>query len=140
MGTSFVAALMALAALGFLELFGRIYPARALWWRLRRSGGRETVRRMRERYEGAAARRTPLLLALVVLLLIATWAATSSLLDKRWYEVVTDLLPAAIVIVALLRTRPALRLVAERMKGYEREAGDEPDAPLEGGGPPALAL
>jgi hypothetical protein len=131
---------MALAALGFLELFGRMYPARELWWRLRRSGGREMVRKMRERYEGASTRRTPLLLALVMLALIATWAATSSLLDKRWYEVVTDLLPAAIVIVALIRTRSVLRLVAERMKKYEREAGDEPDAPLEDGGPSALAL
>ena len=140
MGTSFVAAVMALAALGFLELFGRIYPARDLWWRLRRSGGLEAVRKMRERYEWAAARRTPLILALGLLVLTGGWAATSSLLDKRWYEVVTDLVPAAIVIAALLRTRSVLRLVAERMKGYEREAGDEPDAPLEDEGPSALAL
>lgn len=140
MRTSFVAAAMALAALGFLELFGRIYPARELWWRLRRSGGREAVRKMRERFEGAAGRRTPLILAVVMLALIGSWAATSSLLDKRWYEVVADVLPAAIVVVALLRTRSVLRLVAERMKRYEREAGDEPDAPLGEEGPSALAL
>ena len=140
MATSFVAAIMALAALGFLELFGRIYPARELWWRLRRARGRESLRKMRERYEGAAARRTPIVLAIVMLALVATWVATSSLLDKRWYEVVTDSLPAVIVLVALLRTPSILRGVAERMKVYEREAGDEPDAPMEDGGPSAIAL
>jgi hypothetical protein len=140
MGTSFIAATMALAALGFLELFGRIYPARELWWRLRRARGREPLRKLRERYESAAARRTPLILAVVMLALIGGWAATSSLLDKRWYEVVADSLPAAIVMIALLRTRSVLRRVAERMKTYEREAGDEPDAPLEEGGPSALVL
>jgi hypothetical protein len=140
MATSYFAGISALAALGFLELFGRIYPARELWWRLRRSRGRESVRKMRERYEGAAAHRTPLILALVMLVLIGAWIAIASLLDKRWYEVVTDSMPAAIVAIALLRTRSVLRLVAERMKLYEREAGDEPDAPLEGGGPSAVAL
>src|ERR687895_2967888 len=103
MGTSFVAAVMALAALGFLELFGRIYPARELWWRLRRARGRESVRKMRERYEGAAGHRTPLILSIVVLVLVAAWIATASLLDKRWYEVVTDSLPAAIVAITLVR-------------------------------------
>jgi hypothetical protein len=140
MATSIIASLMALAALGFLELFGRIYPARELWWRLRRSRGREAVRKLRERYEGAAARRVPRIIAVVLLALIAAWVATSSLLDKRWYEVVTDSLPSAIVVVALLRTPPVLRHVADRMKVYEREAGDEPDAPEEEGGPTALAL
>ena len=138
MGTSFVAAVMALAALGFLELFGRIYPARELWWRLRRARGRESVRKMRERYEGAAARRAPLILAVVILAMIAAWIATSSLLDKRWYEVVADSLPSVIVAIALLRTRPILRNVAKRMKGYEQQAGDEPDSPE--AGPTALAL
>jgi hypothetical protein len=140
MGTSYVAAAMALAALGFLELFGRIYPARELWWRMRRARGREPLRKIRERYEGAAGRRTPLVLAVVMVALIAAWVATSSLLDKRWYEVVADLMPAGIVAIALLRTRAILRRVAERMKVYEREAGDEPDAPLDGEGPSAIAL
>lgn len=135
-----MAATMALAALGFLELFGRIYPARELWWRLRRARGRESLRRMRERYEGAAARRTPLILAVVMVALIGGWVATSSLLDKRWYEVVADVLPAAIVAITMLRTRSILRRVAERMKVYEREAGDEPDAPIEDEGPSAFAL
>ena len=138
MGTSFVAAVMALAALGFLELFGRIYPARELWWRLRRARGRESVRKMRERYEWGAAHRAPLILAMVVIAMVAAWIATSSLLDKRWYEVVTDSLPSVVVAIALLRTRPILRHVAERMKVYEREAGDEPDSPE--AGPTALAL
>lgn len=140
MATSFLAATMALAALGFLELFGRIYPARELWWRLRRARGRESVRKMRERYEGAAAHRTPLILAILMFLLVGVWVAIASLLDKRWYEVVTDSMPAAIVAIALLRTRSILRVVAGRMKDYEREAGDEPDAPFEGGGPSAIAL
>ena len=138
MGTSFVASIMALMAVGFLELFGRIYPARELWWRLRRARGRESVRKMRERYESAAAHRAPLVLAVVVLAMVAAWVATSSLLDKRWYEVVTDSLPSVVVAVALVRTRPILRHVAARMKAYEREAGDEPDAPESGSS--ALAL
>jgi hypothetical protein len=138
--TSFVASLTALGALGFLELFGRIYPARELWWRLRRARGREVLRKMRERYESAASSRAPRLLALLVLVLIGAWVAIASLLDKRWYEVVTDCLPSAVVAIALLRTPPVLRRVAERMKGYERQAGDEPDEPSEGSGPAAVAL
>jgi hypothetical protein len=140
MATSFAASITALAALGFLELFGRIYPARELWWRLRRARGREALRKLRERYEGAAAHRAPRILAVVIVALVAAWIATASLLDKRWYEVVTDSLPSAIVAIALLRTPSVLRRVAARMKGYERQAGDEPDAPGEESGPTALAL
>ena len=139
MRSSFIASLLAIGALGFLEIFARNYPARQLWWRLRRSRGREAVRKIRERYEGAAARRTPQILALALLALVAGWVASASLLDKRWYEVVGDSLPSAIVAIALVRTPGALRSVAARMKTYEREAGDEPDAPP-ADGPTAIAL
>jgi hypothetical protein len=140
MNSSFIASLLAVGALGFLEIFGRHYPARELWWRLRRARGREAVRKMRERYERAASRRTPRVLALVVLAFVVAWVASASLLDKRWYQVVGDSLPSAIVAVALLRTPRVLRSVAERMKTYEREAGDEPDLPLPGDGSTAIAL
>lgn len=140
MRSSFIASLLAVGALGFLEIFARNYPARELWWRLRRSRGRDAVRKMRERYEGAAARRTPMILALVLVALIGGWVAAASLLDKRWYEVVGDSLPSVIVTIALVRTPSALRSVAERMKTYEREAGDKPDAPPSDGGPTAIAL
>lgn len=132
MNSSFIASLLAVAAVGFLEIFGRYYPARELWWRIRRSRGREAVRRMRERFEGAAARRTSRILGALLVVLVAAWAGTSSLLDKRWYQVVGDSLPAVIVAVALFRTPNVLKSVAERMKAYERQAGDEPDAPSDG--------
>lgn len=138
MRSSFIASLLAVGALGFLEIFARYYPARQLWWRLRRARGRESLRKMRERFESAAARRTPQVLALVMVALIVAWIAAASLLDKRWYEVVGDSLPSAFVAVALVRTPRALRTVAERMKSYEREAGDEPDAPPPDGA--AIAL
>lgn len=140
MNSSFIASLLAVAAAGFLEIVGRNYPARELWWRLRRARGRDAVRKMRERFEGAASRRTPRILAAVVLVLVGAWIAASSLLDKRWYEVVGDSLPSVIVAIALFRTPPVLRTIAQRMKSYEREAGDEPDAPAEDGGPTAIAL
>jgi hypothetical protein len=140
MRPSFIASLLAVASWGFIEIFARNYPARQLWWRMRRSRGRDAIRKMRERFEWGAARRTPKVLAGVVLALIAAWVSAASLLDKRWTEVVGDSLPSAIVLVALLRTPGALRKVAERMKTYEREAGDEPDAPSTDGGPTAIAL
>ena len=140
MNSSFIASLLAVAAFGFLEIFGRHYPARDLWWRLRRTRGREAVRKLRERYEGASSRRTPRLLALIVLIAIVAWVASASLLDKRWYQVVSDVLPSAIVAGALFRTPFVLRDVAQRMKAYEREAGDEPDAPPGDGGSSAIAL
>jgi hypothetical protein len=140
MHPSFIASLLAVAALGFIEIFARHYPARQLWWRMRRLRGRDAIRKMRERFEWGAARRTPKVLAGVVLTLLVAWIAAASLLDKRWTEVVGDSLPSAIVLVALLRTSGALREVAERMKTYEREAGDDPDAPSPEGGPTAIAL
>lgn len=95
------------------------------------------MRLMRERFERAAARRTPRVLALVLAGLLGAWIAASSLLDKRWHEVALDVLPYTLCALALLRTPPALRTIAERMKEFERQAGEDPDADLdEDGGEP----
>ena len=96
---------------------------------------------MRERFEAAADRRPPRILFTLLLGLAVVWVAAASLLDKRWWEVVMDVLPYVIVLAALLRTPVILRKIAERMRDHERDAGIDPDAPLEGdGGPTALAL
>jgi hypothetical protein len=140
--TGIAATIAALLALGFVEAFGGFYPARATWWRMRRARGREPLRRTRERIEEAADRRVPRILTTALLCLLIIWVASASLLDKRWYEVVWDAAPSIIVMLALQRIPSALKSVAERMKKYEREAGDDPDAPLEGGdgGATAIAL
>jgi hypothetical protein len=142
MTTGALAALVATVALGFVEAWGRFYPARSTWRQLRRARGRRTVRRLRERYETAGARRPPKLLTTLLLGLVIVWVASASLLDKRWYEVVTDVLPYVIVYTALVRTPSSMRHIAERMRDYEREAGEDPDAPeeSEGEGPSAVAL
>ncbi|MDQ3986907.1 MAG: hypothetical protein M3280_10490 [Actinomycetota bacterium] len=129
MRSSLIATLAAALSLGFVEAFGRFYPARATWMRLRRARGWLAMRRMRERIEAGAGRRTSRILAGVLVVLVATWIAVASLLDKRWWEVALDLVPYAIVGVALLRVGPALRAVAKRMRDYEHEFGDdlEPD-------------
>ena len=77
----------------------------------------------------------------MLVLLVVAWIAAASLLDKRWYEVLLDVFPYVLVILALLRTPSAMRAVAERMRDYEREAGDDPDAePDDEIGPTELAL
>jgi hypothetical protein len=141
-GSAVVASLIAALALGFFEGLGRFYPARDAWWRLRRARGRHNLRAMRERFEATAERGVPRRLALVLLALVVAWVAGASLLDKRWYEVVFDVLPYVIVMAALLRTPRVLRSIAERMKGYERQAGEDPDAELEEDdeGPSEIAL
>ena len=143
MTTGIVAAFVAVLALSFVELIARFYPARRTWWRLRRTRGRLAVRLMRERFEDAATHRAPRLLAEILFGLVIVWIAVSPLLDKRWYEVATDAAPYAFVAVALLRTPYAMRHVAERMKVYERDAGEDPDADIwdaGDGGPTAIAL
>ena len=145
MATGVIAALIGALALGFVEALGNIYPARATWRRLRRARGRLAVRLMRERFEQASTRRTPKILALVLALLVVAWIASASLLDKRWYEVVLDTLPYAVVAVALLRTPSSLGQIGKRMREYEMEVGEDPDAKLEDdiegdGGPTAIAL
>ena len=140
MASGAVAALVAALALGFVEGLGRFYPAQQTWRRLRRERGRESVRAMRVRFETAGERRPPRLLTQLLLGLVIIWLAGASLLDKRWYEVVLDIVPYVIVFVALLRTPRALRSVAERMKDYERRAGEDPDAGPGDDGPAAIVL
>lgn len=143
MTTGLIAALVAVLALGFVEALRGFYPSRATWKKLRRARGRLAVRLMRERVETAAERGSPKVLAEVLAGLVIIWIAVASLLDKRWYEVVTDLLPYLIVGIALYRLRGALRAMAERMRDYEREVGEDPDEDWrEGGdgGPTAVAL
>lgn len=146
MTTGIVAIVVALLSWSFVEGFGRFYPSRQTWRKLRRVRGRRAVRRMRERFEEAADRKTGRTLVIVMLALIAVWVASASLLDKRWYEVVADVAPSSIVALGLLRLPSALREVAERMKGHERDAGEDPDKPLDDdleggdGGPQAVVL
>jgi hypothetical protein len=128
-----VAALIAALALAYVEGLRNFYPAHRTWMRLRSRHGRRAVRAMRERLEGAAAHRAPRLLAELLLGLMILWVAASSLLDKHWYEVILDILPYVFVLIALLRTPGSLRVIAERMRGYERDAGEDPDRPLDGG-------
>lgn len=136
---------MAVLAWGFVEGLGRFYPARPAWRRLRGARGRYAVRLMRERYEAAAKLRTPKRLAFVLLLLLIVWVgAAANLLDKHWYEVLADVAPTVIVTLGFLRVPAALRAIAERMRDYERDAGEDPDQPLDedgaDGGPTAAAL
>jgi hypothetical protein len=141
-GSAVIASLIAVLVLGFVEGLGRFYPARDAWWRLRRAQGRRRVRSMRERFEARADRGIPRRLVVVLLALAGAWVAGASLLDKRWHEVVFDVLPYVLVFVALVRTPRVLRAIAERMKSYERQAGEDPDAELEEDdeGPTEIAL
>lgn len=143
MTSGIVAALVAVLVYGIVEGMGNFYPARQAWWRLRRIRGRYAVRRMRERIEEASRKNPARRLALILLALVAVWVASASLLDKRWYEVVADAAPSLIITLALLRISAVLDAIAERMKGYERDAGEDPDKPLDepgDGGPQVLAL
>ncbi len=129
MTTAYIAALLAALTLGFVEALGRFYPARKTWERLRSAQGRAAVRAMRERMEAASRRRTPRVIALLLFVLMAAWIAAASLLDKRWWEVVGDVVPYAIVGAAILRVSPVLRAIADRMRSYERDLGDEDQGP-----------
>lgn len=143
MTTAIIASFAAVAALGFLEGVGRFYPARKTWWRLRRTRGRSAVVMMRARCERAADPHLARRLAALMLGLVVVWIGTASLLDKRWHEVVWDVTPYVIVAAALLRTPKVLTSVADRMKEYEKDAGEDPDAPgmgRNGDGPEAVAL
>ena len=143
MGSGVIAAVAALIAFAFVEGFGVYYPSRQTWYRLRRVNGREPVRKMRERLEAAADWKTPRVLAFVLLLSVAAWAiVATNWLDRDWQDVVIDSLSSVIVAIAMLRMPHALRASAERMKEYERHAGEDPDSDLTGGdgGPAAVAL
>jgi hypothetical protein len=129
MTTAYIAALLAALTLGFVEALGRFYPARKTWERLRSAQGRAAVRAMRERMEAASRRRTPRVIAALLFALVVAWIAAASLLDKRWWEVVVDVVPYVIVGIAILRVSPALRAIAKRMRSYEQDLGDEEPGP-----------
>lgn len=141
MTTAIIASFAAVVAFGFLEGVGRFYPARKTWWRLRRTRGRSAVVLMRARCERAADPQLSRRLASLMFSLVVVWVGVASLLDKRWHEVLWDVTPYVIVSIALLRTPRILRSVADRMKGYEKDAGEDPDEPEAGdGGPQVVAL
>lgn len=142
MVSGLVAGLVAVLVLGFEEGMRRFYPSKATWLRLRSRNGRRAVRAMRERLVQTADNKITRALASALIMLVIVWVATAPLLDKRWHEVVLDVLPYALVCVALLRTPSTLRIIAERMRRYEREFGEDPDEAYGAGdgGPAAIAL
>ncbi|MQB01560.1 MAG: hypothetical protein GEU78_14940 [Actinobacteria bacterium] len=140
MSTIGLAALFAALALGFVEGFGRFYPSKRTWTRLRSRHGRRAVRAMRERFESAAQAKTGRNVATLLLALAIVWVAVAPALDKRWYEVVLDVLPYVFVLIAMMRVPRVLWKVAERMKEYERSIGEDPDTELDDGGATAIAL
>ena len=111
----------------FIEGFGRFYPAKTTWLRMRSQNGRKAVRAMRKRFEAAAERRTPRWLIYVLVALVVGWIASASLLDKRWWEVVLDVLPYAFVGGGFVRLPSNMARVALRMRDYERDIGEDPD-------------
>jgi hypothetical protein len=140
MASGVVAALIATLMLGFVEGMGRFYPAHRTWVRLRSRHGRRAIRAMRERLDSAAEHKTGRTLALILLGLVAAWVAAAGLLDKRWYEVLLDVTPYLLIAAAFFRVSPVLGKIAERMKEYERDVGEDPDRDVEDGGPTAIAL
>ena len=142
MTTGLVAILAAAIVAGFVEGLGRFYPSKAAWLRIRSRHGRRAARAMRERFQAAAERETPRWLTITLAVVVGGWIASASLLDKRWWEVVLDVLPYVLVGVAFLRLSPVLRKVAERMKKYERDLGEDPDTDYDegDGGAAVIAL
>ena len=125
--TAGIAALVAVLALGFIEALRRFYPSRETWRRLRRRRGRRAIWAMRERFEAAGLRKVPGRLVELLLGLVIVWIALAGVLDKLWYEVALDALPYVFVLISILRTPGAMFAVGERMREYEREAGEDPD-------------
>ena len=142
MATGLLAALIAVLVLGFEEGMRRFYPSKATWLDLRSRHGRRAVRAMRERIEQTADHRIIKVMANVMLVLVVLWVATAPLLAKRWHEVVLDVLPYALVGLALVRTPSGLKRIAERMRKFERDLGEDPDLDYGAGdgGPAAIAL
>ena len=143
MTTALIATLVAVLVMAFVDGIRRFYPSRQTWRRMRSMRGRLAVRLMRERFEAGAEQGAPRVVAEVLAGLVIVWIALASWLDKRWYEVVTDVLPYVFVGIALFRLPGALHEVAERMKEYERSVGEDPDEDWRDGGedgPTALAL
>ena len=99
------------------------------------------VRAMRERFEAAGVRRAPMRLVELLLALVIIWIAIAGWLDKEWYEVALDALPYIFVLVAIIRTPGTLFAIGERMRNYEKEVGEDPDArPEDESGPSEFAL
>lgn len=96
--------------------------------------------KMRERFEAGAGGRAYTVLSVLLLILMVTWIATASLLDKRWHEVLFDVLPYVIVGAAVLRMPAAMRGIAKRMKDYEQEVGDDKIVDDDGPPPGTLAI
>ncbi|MEA2434533.1 MAG: hypothetical protein QOG54_1990 [Actinomycetota bacterium] len=145
MASGAIAAVVAVLALGFVESLRRFYPTRETWRRLRRVRGRLAVRLMRERFESESNRKSPKRLAEILICLMIAWVASSSLLDKRWQEVVIDVLPYAFVTLALFRVPAAMGAIGQRMREYEESVGEDPDQPWRDdepgdGGPAVIAL
>ena len=85
----------------------------------------------------------PLVLAIALLGLVLGWILSASLLDKRWYEVLMDVIPYGFIAIAMLRTPAIMTSIVERMKEHERSSGEDPDVPItdqDGNGPTAIAL
>lgn len=133
MTSGLVAIVAAAIVWGFVEGLGRFYPSKAAWIRIRSRHGRRAARAMRVRFEARAERETPRWLTITLALIVGGWIASASLLDKRWWEVVLDVLPYVLVGVAFLRLSPVLRKVVERMKTYERDLGEDPDSDYDDG-------
>lgn len=119
------AAFLAALAWAFVEVFARIYPSRETWARMRLEHGRSAVQGLRQRIETVAHTRASRYALVLLGALAAAWIASASLLDKRWWEVVLDVLPYGIIGGALLRAPRALKTVAARMRDYERASGDD---------------
>ena len=99
------------------------------------------MRAMRARFEAAGTRRVPVLLVEFLIGLVIVWVALAGWLNKEWYEVALDALPYVFVVAAILRTPGTMFAVGERMRAYEIEAGEDPDAEEEDeAGPTALVL
>lgn len=139
-----IAIILGALALAFVEGMGRFYPARRAWLRMRSQNGRRAVRAMRKRFEERATNKTPEWLIWLLAALVIGWVASASLLDKRWWEVVLDVLPYVFVGLAFLRLPHSMGLVAERMRAYERDSGEDPDKDYDeddgGGGVAEIAL
>ena len=123
----------ALMAWGFVEGFGRFYPSKAAWMRIRSRHGRRAARAMRRRFEAGAQRGTPGWLIVALFALVGGWIASAGLLDKFWWEVALDVLPYVLVGVAFLRLPSMMGKIAERMRSYEKDLGEDPDSDYDEG-------
>lgn len=140
MGSAIIAIGTAFIAWGFVEGFGSFYPSKAAWLRIRSRHGRRAARAMRKRFEAGAERGTQRWLTIALCTLVAGWIASAGLLDKHWWEVALDVLPYALVGVAFLRLPKMMGRIAERMRDYEKDAGEDPDSDYDDEGEGGVAV